>query len=64
MEETLNFDTVNKYNVFNNNKTLHPLVACCFNVPVGHQSANLTFKFGVRHQVAISKKAVTLKEIR
>lgn len=26
MEQVLNFDTINKYNVFNNNKTLHPLV--------------------------------------
>ena len=27
MEEVLNFDTIHKYNVFNNNKTLHPLVS-------------------------------------
>lgn len=27
MEQVLNFDTINQYNVFNNNKTLHPLVS-------------------------------------
>jgi AraC-like DNA-binding protein len=27
MEDVLNFDTIHKYNVFNNNKTLHPLVS-------------------------------------
>jgi AraC family transcriptional activator of pobA len=27
MEETVNFDSINKYNTFNNNETLHPLVS-------------------------------------
>lgn len=27
MEQVVNFDTINKYNVFNNNKTSHPLVS-------------------------------------
>lgn len=35
-----------------------------FNIPVGHQSANVTFKSGVQHQLSIHKNAVVLKEFR
>lgn len=35
-----------------------------FNVPVGHQSANVTFKCGVRHHLNITKNVVALKEIK
>jgi len=35
-----------------------------FNIPVGHQSANVTFKCGVQHHLNITKGGVTLKEVR
>ena len=35
----------------------------CFDFPVGHQKNNFALKCGIKHQLSINTKAVTLKEI-
>ena len=36
----------------------------CYNFPVGHQEANYALKLGIPHELKISAKGVSLREVK